>query len=278
MRDYVDARFRQVTADNNTHFAELRAGIEKLAGAVQDCNQRIAAVPKLWQLVVTIVGAAAGTLTIMLGVTSFGGDRFDAGMGLNAANTETAIAARRTAEETDRRLAEFTRQMAANAAEDDRKLSEFTLLVNTRVEASDRALAEFSRKMDDDDRKFTEQMAASDQKFTELGRRLDANDKKFTELGRRLDANDKKFTELGRRLDANDRKLAGFAQQIDANDRKFTERMTANDRELVELTQQMNANWEKMNASLSRVDALLPALEVIVKGRVYDQPPAPPRR
>ncbi|HKR24115.1 MAG TPA: hypothetical protein VJS15_02560, partial [Allosphingosinicella sp.] len=217
---------------SNTHFAELRAEIEKL-------SERIAGVPKLWQLVVTIVGAAAGTLTVMLGVISFGGDRFDAGMGLSAANTETAIAARRMAEETDRRLAEFTRQIAANAAEDDRKLSEFTLLVNTRVEASDRALAEFARKMDASDKKFTEQMAASDRKFTELGRRLDANDQKFAEIGHRLDANDRKFTE--------------FAQQ-------------------------MNANWEKMNVSLSKVDALLPALEVIVKGRVYDQPPAPPRR
>jgi hypothetical protein len=246
MRDYVDARIQQVTAEINTHFTQLRAEIEKL-------SERIAGVPKLWQLVVTIVGAAAGTLTIMLGVISFGGNRFDAGMGLSAANTETAIAARRMSEETDRRLAEFTRQMAANAAEDDRKLSEFTLLVNTRVEASDRALAEFARKMDANDKKFAEQMAANDQKFNELGRRLDANDQKFTELGRRLDANDQKFTELGRRLDANDR-------------------------ELVELTQQMNANWEKMNASLGRVDALLPALEVIVKGRVYDQPPAPPRR
>ncbi|HEY7764341.1 MAG TPA: hypothetical protein VIB38_05070 [Aestuariivirgaceae bacterium] len=114
LRDYIDARIGQVTAENNTHFAELRADIEKLSSAIEVGNDKIASVPKMWQLIVTIVAAAAGTLTIMLGIMAFGGDRFDAGMGMSATTVENSVTARTTAEENERRLNEITLQMNEN--------------------------------------------------------------------------------------------------------------------------------------------------------------------
>jgi hypothetical protein len=122
MRDYFDARIAQVTAETNTQFAELRADIEKLSGAVESGNDKIASVPKMWQLIVTIVAAAAGTLVILLGVMSFSGDRFDAGMTMSTTSIENALSARTIAEENDRKLNEFTQQMNRNWEKMDTRL------------------------------------------------------------------------------------------------------------------------------------------------------------
>jgi hypothetical protein len=108
MRDYIDARINEVSASNDAIHSEVRSGLEVLAtevrGGRESVNIQLASVPKMWQLIVLIVGAAAGVLAILLGILAFGGDRFDGGVTLSASSIEQSAVAKRIAEENSEKL------------------------------------------------------------------------------------------------------------------------------------------------------------------------------
>jgi hypothetical protein len=116
LREYVDARIAEVTATNEAIHAGTQAGLRTLSAEVHSLNERTAALPKMWQLIVTIVGATAAAISIVLAVLAFGGDRFDAGVSLSATSIEQATTANNLAAEAARKLGELDQKMDANWA------------------------------------------------------------------------------------------------------------------------------------------------------------------
>jgi hypothetical protein len=119
LREYVDARISEVNATNEAIHASTQAGLRILSTEVHALNDKTAALPKMWQLIVTIVTAAAAAVGIILAVIAFGGDRFDAGVSLSATSIENATTANNLAAENARRLGELDSKMDVNWAKWD---------------------------------------------------------------------------------------------------------------------------------------------------------------
>jgi hypothetical protein len=85
--DTVDAKIAAAEARTDTKFAELQGSIKlefaELRGNLTHLQSAVDGKPGLWALVATVATGAAGIIGIILAVLAFGGDRFDAGLGLS---------------------------------------------------------------------------------------------------------------------------------------------------------------------------------------------------
>lgn len=74
-KDYIDRSMDAVRAQNDARFAEVLSEIRDIRGL-------IATKPSTWQLVATVFAGAATILGVALAALSYGGDRFDGGVGM----------------------------------------------------------------------------------------------------------------------------------------------------------------------------------------------------
>lgn len=72
---YIDRSMDAVRAQNDARFAEVLSEIRDIRGL-------IASKPSTWQLVATVFAGAATILGVALAALSYGGDRFDGGVGI----------------------------------------------------------------------------------------------------------------------------------------------------------------------------------------------------
>lgn len=72
---YIDRSMDAVRAQNDARFAEVLSEIRDIRGL-------ISSKPSTWQLVATVFAGAATILGVALAALSYGGDRFDGGVGV----------------------------------------------------------------------------------------------------------------------------------------------------------------------------------------------------
>lgn len=74
-KEYVDLKTALTSAQNDARFAEVLAEMKALGDAIRGK-------PSTWQMVGAVFAGAATILGVLLAALSFGGDRFDGGVGL----------------------------------------------------------------------------------------------------------------------------------------------------------------------------------------------------
>ena len=74
-KDYIDRSMDAVRAQNDARFAEV---LGEIRGLRQDISEK----PSVWQMTGVVFAGAATILGVALAALSYGGDRFDGGVGM----------------------------------------------------------------------------------------------------------------------------------------------------------------------------------------------------
>jgi len=97
--DMMDAKIAAAEARVDTKFEQLRGDLAGFSTRITSIQSAIDGKPGFWNMVGIIAGGIATALAIGLAVIAFGGDRFDAGMGL--ADKQAAQMQRDTKQDKD---------------------------------------------------------------------------------------------------------------------------------------------------------------------------------